>query len=251
MPQLKTMATLQTQTKKTSDGHLQGVANSLTTTRDGTLVTQAAGEKVVGKTVPLLLSHDWDALPIGSVTMQSVDDDGLHYDGELFDSAPDREQILEGVNSGVLAVSIGFLIDSMDDNTGAIKDIDLLELSITPVPADAKATVTQELKIESEDEQAMNEDGKKKQNEEPDTQAEPVTDEPTLQDVLDAINGFGDKLDQILKAVAPDENDNEPAAQSLDTITKGMLELSHDKSIDIKTRIDLQNIAYNLKGENL
>ena len=257
---LKTLATLQTTpNKKASPGHIQGVANSLTTTRDGTLVTQAAGEKVVGKTVPLLLSHDWNALPIGSVTMESVDDDGLHYDGELFDSAPDRKQILEGVKSGVLAVSVGFLIDGMDKE-GGITDIDLLELSITPVPADAKATVTQELKIESEEKDDMDEDKKKKQAEDPETEPDAATDDPTLQDVLDEIATLSEKVDKILKAVSPDEDDKnddqEPApdddtTQSLDKVLAGMLDLAHDKNIDLGLRIDLQNMAAQLKGENL
>lgn len=236
---LKTLATLQTTpNKKASPGHIQGVANSLTITRDGTLVTQAAGEKVVGKTVPLLLSHDWNALPIGSVTMEGVDDDGLHYDGKLFDSAPDREQILEGVNSGVLAVSVGFLIDGMDKE-GGITDIDLLELSITPVPADAKATVTQELKIESEEQDNMNEDKKKKQAE------DPTTDDPTLQDVLDAIATLSENVDKILKAVSPDEGDQdngdpapkpEKVDQGIDNLESFMLHLPKDMTLNALDR---------------
>ena len=81
------IATLATKVQKNDSGKIQGIANSLTMTRSGITVTQDAGKEVVGKTVPLLLSHDWNKPSIGSVTMTAVDDDGLHYEGSLFQNA--------------------------------------------------------------------------------------------------------------------------------------------------------------------
>lgn len=144
---MKTQATLITQAQtETNDGIIKGVANSLTRTRSGITVTQEAGKKVIGKKVPLLLSHDWSSMPIGEATMTSVDDEGLAYSGSIFESVSNRQQILEGINAGVLSVSIGFGVGEIDENNN-IDDIDLLELSVTPVPADPKATITQSLEI--------------------------------------------------------------------------------------------------------
>ncbi|CAH1192979.1 Prohead protease [Leuconostoc phage Diderot] len=144
---MKTQATLITQAQtETNDGIIKGVANSLTRTRSGITVTQEAGKKVIGKKVPLLLSHDWSSMPIGEATMTSVDDKGLAYSGSIFESVSNRQQILDGIHAGVLSVSIGFGVGEIDENNN-IDDIDLLELSVTPVPADPKATITQSLEI--------------------------------------------------------------------------------------------------------
>lgn len=173
------IATLATKVQKNDSGKIQGIANSLTMTRSGITVTQDAGKEVVGKTVPLLLSHDWNKPSIGSVTMTAVDDDGLHYEGSLFQNAPDRELLLEGIEAGTNYVSIGFGVDNIDAD-GNIDSIDLLELSLTSTPADPKATAEiVKQAIEKEEDDNMDEEPK----------AQPADDKeaPTLQDVLDAI----------------------------------------------------------------
>lgn len=173
------IATLATKVQKNDSGKIQGIANSLTMTRSGITVTQDAGKEVVGKTVPLLLSHDWNKPSIGSVTMTAVDDDGLHYEGSLFQNAPDRELLLEGIEAGTNYVSIGFGVDNIDAD-GNIDSIDLLELSLTSTPADPKATAEiVKQAIEKEEDDNMDEEPK----------AQPADDKeaPTSQDVLDAI----------------------------------------------------------------
>lgn len=165
------IATLATKVQKNDSGKIQGIANSLTMTRSGITVTQDAGKDVVGKTVPLLLSHDWNKPSIGSVTMTAVDDDGLHYEGSLFQNAPDRELLLEGIEAGTNYVSIGFGVDNIDAD-GNIDSIDLLELSLTSTPADPKATAEiVKQAIEKEEDNNMDDE----------------TKDVTLQDVLDAI----------------------------------------------------------------
>lgn len=201
---------LQAVNATTSDNKIHGVANSLTMSRSGDLITKQAVEPVIGQKVPLLMSHDWSSMPIGEATMTGIDDTGLLYEGLIFDSVPNKDQILEGVNSGVLFVSVGLQVSSFDD-TGAITGMDLLELSITPVPADSHATITQQLK---------------EQNMEKETKTQAVA---TLDDVLSAISDLSAKVDDVLKAVAPSEDkpvedtpapDSAPATQSLNELVK-------------------------------
>lgn len=214
---MKTQATLITQAQtETNDGVIKGVANSLTRTRSGITVTQEAGKKVIGKKVPLLRSHDWSSIPIGQATMMSVDDDGLTYSGSIFESVSDREQILEGINAGVLSVSIGFGVGEIDENNN-IDDIDLLELSVTPVPADPKATITQSLEI-------IKQENIKMADQTP--VATPADDkQPTTQDVLDAIADVKKDLEDFIKSQEPKDNQDTPDDSQPDNATESVEEL--------------------------
>lgn len=186
------IATLATKVQKSDSGKIKGIANSLTMTRSGITVTQDAGKEVVGKTVPLLLSHDWNKPSIGSVTMTAVDDDGLHYEGSLFKNAPDRDLLLEGIEAGTNYVSIGFGVDNIDTE-GNIDSIDLLELSLTSTPADPKATA--EIVKQAIDKEEDNN----------------MEDEVTLQDVLDAIADLKKDFDEAKQKDDKPERDNKPA----------------------------------------
>ena len=197
------IATLATKVQNNDSGKIQGIANSLTMTRSGITVTQDAGKEVVGKTVPLLLSHDWNKPSIGSVTMTAVDDDGLHYEGSLFKNAPDRDLLLEGIEAGTNYVSIGFGVDNIDTD-GNIDSIDLLELSLTSTPADPKATaeiVKQAIEKEEDD----------KMDEEPKAQPADDKEAPTLQDVLDAIGDLKKDFDDSKPKDDKPEDDKAPA----------------------------------------
>lgn len=197
------IATLATKVQKNDSGKIQGIANSLTMTRSGITVTQDAGKEVVGKTVPLLLSHDWNKPSIGSVTMTAVDDDGLHYEGSLFQNAPDRDLLLEGIEAGTNYVSIGFGVDNIDAD-GNIDSIDLLELSLTSTPADPKATAEiVKQAIEKEEDDNM--------DEEPKAQPDDDKEAPTLQDVLDAIADLKKDFDDAKPKDDKPEDDKAPA----------------------------------------
>ena len=202
------IATLATKVQKNDSGKIQGIANSLTMTRSGITVTQDAGKEVVGKTVPLLLSHDWNKPSIGSVTMTAVDDDGLHYEGSLFQNAPDRDLLLEGIEAGTNYVSIGFGVDNIDTE-GNIDSIDLLELSLTSTPADPKATaeiVKQAIKQDAgeSDNEYSDDINDKKENDN-------MGDEVTLQDVLDAIADLKKDFDDAKPKDDNPEDDKAPA----------------------------------------
>lgn len=202
------IATLATKVQKNDSGKIHGIANSLTMTRSGIRVTEDAGKEVVGKTVPLLLSHDWNKPSIGSVTMTAVKEDGLHYEAHLFQNAPDRELLLEGIEAGTNYVSIGFGLDNIDSE-GNIPAIDLLELSLTSVPADAKATaeiVKQAIEKEEDD----------KMDEEPKTQPADEKETPTLQDVLDAIADLNKDFDDAKPKDDKPADDTKPANDDKD-----------------------------------
>lgn len=237
---MKTQATLITQAQlESNDGKIKGVANSLTRTRSGITVTQEAGKKVVGKKVPLLLSHDWSSMPIGEATMTSVDDNGLAYSGSIFESVSNRQQILEGINAGVLSVSIGFGVGEIDENNN-IDDIDLLELSVTPVPADPKATITQSLEFIKQENVKMAD---------PAPVATPADDkQPTIQDVLDAITEVKTDLANFIKSQEPKDNQDKPDDSQPDNTMQSVDELvSFVKKLDVTDNMQALRLGKILK----
>ena len=237
---MKTQATLITQAQLTNnDGKIKGVANSLTRTRSGITVTQEAGKKVIGKKVPLLLSHDWSSMPIGEATMTSVDENGLAYSGSIFESVSNRQQILEGINAGVLSVSIGFGVGEIDENNN-IDDIDLLELSVTPVPADPKATITQSLEIIKQENIKMADQA---------PVATPADDkQPTIQDVLDAIADVKKDLDAFVKSQEPADNSDKPDDSQPDNATESVDELiSFVKKLNVSDNMQALRLGKILK----
>jgi len=197
-----------TMSKEDTKVTLKGIANSLTMTRSGIRVTEDAGKSVVGKVVPLLLAHNWDKPSVGQVTMTNVDTEGLHYTATLYDSFEDRETWIQGVEGGTTYVSIGFGVDNIDAD-GNIDSIDLLEMSLTSVPADAKATaeiVKQAIEKEEDD----------KMDEEPKTQPADDKEAPTLQDVLDAIAELKKDFDDAKPKDDKPADDTKPANDEKD-----------------------------------
>lgn len=193
---------------------IKGIANSLTKTRNGITITEGAVSGLAGKKVPLLANHKWDSQPIGAVTIGEADKEGLHYEGKLFDNAPDRDLILEAIQNGVESVSIGFKVLDYEGQT--VNQLDLLELSVTPVPADSKATV-EVLEMDNDKEQQpgstdKNNDGQEK---------------PSDQVIADAITAGFDSLVKVLSEngdsdkTADNHDDNE---DDVDTEKEAMKE---------------------------
>lgn len=170
-------------------GNIKGVANSLHKARNGLTITKEALKSSVGTKVPLLLNHKWDTNPVGEVNIESLDDDGLHYTGSIFQSAPDRDLLLEGIQNGVQSVSVG--LNVLKHDGPMITDAELLELSLTPVPADASATV---------EAFQLNENQSDNKNQQPDEKQQPST---SLNDVVNAINN----LTSAVKALKSDNSD--------------------------------------------
>lgn len=167
---------------------IKGIANSLTKTRNGITITEDAVSGLAGKKVPLLANHKWDSQPIGAVTIGDADKEGLHYEGKIFDSAPDRDLILEAIQNGVESVSIGFKVLDYEGQT--VNQLDLLELSVTPVPADSKATV-EVLEMDNDKEKQNNTTDNKKQQPESTDKKTDSQEKPSDQVIADAITaGF-------------------------------------------------------------
>lgn len=182
-------------------GNIKGVANSLHKARNGLTITKEALKSSVGTKVPLLLNHKWDTNPVGEVNIESLDDDGLHYTGSIFQSAPDRDLLLEGIQNGVQSVSVG--LNVLKHDGPMITDAELLELSLTPVPADANATV-EAFKLNNND----NKQTENNNNNQEQPQKQQST--TTLTDVVDAINN-------LTNAVKGLKNDNGEQKQQSDT----------------------------------
>lgn len=167
---------------------IKGIANSLTKTRNGITITEDAVSGLAGKKVPLLANHKWDSQPIGAVTIGDADKEGLHYEGKIFDNAPDRDLILEAIQNGVESVSIGFKVLDYEGQT--VNQLDLLELSVTPVPADSKATV-EVLEMDNDKEKQNNSSDNKKQQPESTDKKTDSQEKSSDQVIADAITaGF-------------------------------------------------------------
>lgn len=167
---------------------IKGIANSLTKTRNGITITEDAVSGLAGKKVPLLANHKWDSQPIGAVTIGDADKEGLHYEGKIFDNAPDRDLILEAIQNGVESVSIGFKVLDYEGQT--VNQLDLLELSVTPVPADSKATV-EVLEMDNDKEKQNNTTDNKEQQPESTDKKTDSQEKSSDQVIADAITaGF-------------------------------------------------------------
>lgn len=167
---------------------IKGIANSLTKTRNGITITEDAVSGLAGKKVPLLANHKWDSQPIGAVTIGDADKEGLHYEGKIFDNAPDRDLILEAIQNGVESVSIGFKVLDYEGQT--VNQLDLLELSVTPVPADSKATV-EVLEMDNDKEKQNNTTDNKEQQPESNDKKTDSQEKSSDQVIADAITaGF-------------------------------------------------------------
>ena len=188
-------------------GNIMGVANSLQKARNGLTITKEAIQKAVGTKVPLLLNHKWDTNPIGEVNIESIDDDGLHYTGSIFKAAPDRDLLLEGIQTGVQSVSVGLRV--LKHEGTKITDAELLELSLTPVPADANATV-EAFKLNNNNKQQTENNNSNNQEQQATT---------TLTDVVNAINN----LTSAVKSLKTTDNNNSQSTDNNDEQLKEAL----------------------------
>ena len=180
-------------------GNIKGVANSLQKARNGLTITKEAIQKAVGTKVPLLLNHKWDTNPVGEVNIESLDDDGLHYTGSIFQSAPDRDLLLEGIQNGVQSVSVG--LNVLKHDGPMITDAELLELSLTPVPADANATVEA---FQLNDNKSNNNNNNNNNNQ---SEQQPSAN---LNDVVEAINN----LTSAVKGLKSDNSEQKPQSDN-------------------------------------
>ena len=222
-------------------GNIKGVANSLQKARNGLTITKEAIQKAVGTKVPLLLNHKWDTNPVGEVNIESLDDDGLHYTGSIFQSAPDRDLLLEGIQNGVQSVSVG--LNVLKHDGPMITDAELLELSLTPVPADANATV-EAFKLN-------NNDNKQTENNNNNNQEQPQKQQvtTTLTDVVDAINN----LTSAVKSLKTTDNNNSQSPDNNSDQLKEALSKTlsvYGNTFSYHDYREIKNLLNKSEGEN-
>lgn len=111
--------------------------------RAGDEILPAAFAGAVGKRLPMLAGH---SVPVGAWDHISVDGDGLKVKGRLLiDDVPEARSIRALAKEGVMALSVGFLTKKSTPRKGGgrtISDLDLVEVSIVAVPANAGARIT-------------------------------------------------------------------------------------------------------------
>ena len=223
-------------------GNIKGVANSLQKARNGLTITKEAIQKSVGTKVPLLLNHKWDTNPVGEVNIESLDDDGLHYTGSIFQSAPDRDLLLEGIQNGVQSVSVG--INVLKHNGPMITDAELLELSLTPVPADANATV-EAFELNNNN----NNDNKQTENNNNQEQPQKQETTTTLTDVVNAINN----LTNAVKGLKNDNGEQKPQSDNNSDQLKEALSKTlsvYGNTFSYHDYREIKNLLNKSEGEN-
>lgn len=114
--------------------------------RHGDVVVKGAFAKSLKGMQPAMLMHHDMRRPIGVWTEMKEDDNGLFVKGELTAGVQDADEAYALLKAGALhSMSIGFIpkIEEYDRNkdTNYIKEIELWEVSLVTIPANASATV--------------------------------------------------------------------------------------------------------------
>jgi HK97 family phage prohead protease len=129
------------------DGTVSGIAWPFgAPDRYGDVIEPGAFKGIVGGTLPMLFNHDSDRV-VGVWDSLAEKSDGLHVAGRLLhDAIPLAREVRAMLQAGaVKGLSIGFrpLSSEPRKNGGrTFKSVDLVEVSIVPVPAHANARVT-------------------------------------------------------------------------------------------------------------
>ena len=136
---------------------VEGFANTTTKDRVGDVVLEEAWTKGgldnYLKNPIILAYHKYDA-PIGKTVEYSVNNQGLHIVAKISKAAGD---VYELVRDGVLKTfSIGFMVKDADYDTNTdifvIKDLELHEISVVSVPANADSTFSVRKAFENDEE---------------------------------------------------------------------------------------------------
>lgn len=114
--------------------------------RFGDVIEPGAFRKAAGQTLPMLLNHSTDAV-IGVWDTIVEKSDGLHVSGRLLvDAVPKAAEVRALLQAGaVKGLSIGFMPVTSEPRKGGgrtFKAVDLVEVSVVPVPAHSGARVT-------------------------------------------------------------------------------------------------------------
>jgi len=147
--------TVKGMTEDNEDIIIEGYANTTDKDRVGDVVVESAwvngGLDNYLKNPVLLAYHD-HSRPVGVMTEYGVNNKGLHITGRITKAAGD---VYDLVKSGVLqAFSVGFRVKDADYDTETdifvIKDLELHEISVVSVPANADSLFSVKKSFENE-----------------------------------------------------------------------------------------------------
>lgn len=138
---------------------IEGYANTTTQDRHGDVVLQEAwakGGMANYMSNPIVLAFHDHTKPIGVVQEHSVDSNGLRVVAKVFKSAGNT---FEFIKQGILKTfSVGFRVKDIDYNEDSdvfyIKDLELLEISVVSVPANAGSVFSVRKAFDTEDDYA-------------------------------------------------------------------------------------------------
>ena len=136
---------------------IEGFANTTTVDRVGDIILEEAWTKGGLENYlknPIILAYHNHDRPIGKMTDYAVNNRGLKIVADIYKSAG---EIFSLIKSGVLTTfSVGFRTKDADYDTETdlfvIKDLELFEISVVSVPANADSTFSVRKSFETEDE---------------------------------------------------------------------------------------------------
>lgn len=136
--------------RASGQGRFTALASTFELDRQGDRIAPGAFARTLaaletrGGRIPLLWNHDPDE-PIGSIEVARETRDGLEVEAVIALATPQGARAYELLKSGALSLSIGFSIApegaAVDDGVRVIRDLDLAEVSVVAVPANAGAVV--------------------------------------------------------------------------------------------------------------
>jgi len=137
------------QTKEVSEAddyiEIEGYASTHSKDRDGDIIVIDAWNSKALKNYkknPILLAYHDHKQPIGETTSIEVDDKGLKVKGKIYKAAGSVYTFIK--NNVLKTFSVGFLMNDATydpkDDTFYIRDVELWEISVVSVPANADAT---------------------------------------------------------------------------------------------------------------
>lgn len=124
------------------ENEIIGIASTETPDRDGEVILQSGWDTTNFLKNPVLLAlHDYNSFPIGTVTELSVNEGKLYFKAVFSEATQQAREAYALVKEGVLRTfSVGFIAREWQDNN-VISKMELLEISLVPVPANADAVV--------------------------------------------------------------------------------------------------------------
>jgi HK97 family phage prohead protease/HK97 family phage major capsid protein len=197
---------------------IEGYANTTEKDRVGDVVQKEAwqgdGLKNFLKNPIVLAFHD-RAKPVGKVTGMSVDDGGLKVTAKISKSVG---EVYNLVKEGILSTfSVGFnLVDAdydKESDTFFIKDLELLEVSIVSIPANAGSTFSVKKSFEDTDEY---ENFKSNFAKEDETKKE-VSEEPSELDISEIIRKTAEETAKLFTK-SEEKQEELPAEKSEETV---------------------------------